>query len=213
MAARTPRKWTGRRSQRIRDEHGSRTAKLPRQGFAGSPDVAYDDPMNRATFLAIWLCLLSLLTFGCSKPEPPTLTPEVTRIQTVTPKGIKVQVTLNAHNPNGFALKTQKVSAKIVLGNKVTLGPIDKPHGVDLPAKKTTKVTVELNATWQQAAQIAQLASAGPTVPYRVEGRMTVGGEKLNVDLPFTIKGKVSQTELVAAGLEGLPKIPGLPIK
>ena len=99
-----------------------------------------------------------------------------------------------------------------MLGNKVTLGPVSKPHGVSLPADKTTKVTVDLDATWQQAAQIAQLTSSGPTVPYEVKGEMTIGGKKLNVDLPFTIKGEVSQAQLIAAGIKGLPSIPGLPV-
>lgn len=168
--------------------------------------------MHRARFLALIVSLMSLFVLGCSKPKAPTLTPEVTRITSVSPKGIGVRVTLNAYNPNDFALTTQKVSATIVLGNKVTLGPVTKPHGVSLPADKTTRVTVDLDATWQQAAQIAQLASAGPTVPYEVKGEMTIGGKKLNVDLPFTIKGEVSQAELIAAGLKGLPTLPGLPL-
>jgi LEA14-like dessication related protein len=167
--------------------------------------------MHRATFLAIIASIFSLFVLGCSKPKPPTLTPDSTSITSVTPKGIGVRVTLAAYNPNDFALTTQKVSAKIVLGNKVTLGPIEKPHGVSLPANSTTKVTFDLDATWAQAAQIAQLATGGPTVPYVVDGTVTIGGKTLNVDLPFKLKGEVSQAQLIAAGLNGL-KIPGLPM-
>lgn len=168
--------------------------------------------MNRSTFLVLTAALTSSLVLGCSKPKAPTLTPEATRVTTVTPEGIGVRVTLNAYNPNDFALTTQAVKATIVLGNKVKLGPVEKPHGVSLPADSTTKVTIDLQATWQQAAQIAQLASSGPTIPYVVEGTVKIGGSKLNLELPFTIKGEVSQAQLIAAGIKGLPSIPGLPV-
>jgi LEA14-like dessication related protein len=172
--------------------------------------------MNRKArlFLLLSTVLLSMfpLLVGCSKPKAPTLTPESTEITSVTPTGIGVRVTLSAHNPNDFALNTRNVKGTITLGNKVTLGPMEKPHGVGLPANKATSVSVEFQATWEQAAQLAQLATSGPTVPYVVEGTITVGGKSLNVDLPFTIKGEVSQTQLIAAGLKGLPSIPGLPV-
>jgi LEA14-like dessication related protein len=152
-----------------------------------------------------------LVFSGCSKPKAPTLTPEATRVASVTPQGIGIRVTLAALNPNDFDLNTQKVVGTIKLGDKVTLGPISKPHGIKLAANKSTNIDLDIEASWDQAAQLVQLAATGPKVPYEVEGTVTVGGESLNVDLPFKIKGEVSQTQLVAAGLRGLPPIPGLP--
>jgi hypothetical protein len=103
------------------------------------------------------------------------------------------------------------VSATLKLGDQVELGPISKPHGVDLPANKSTNIVVEFQMSWKQAGQLTQLAASGATIPYEVVGNVTIGGEKLNVELPFTIKGQVTQAQLLAAGLRGLPSIPGLP--
>ena len=168
--------------------------------------------MSRTKLLQVLVTLVAVLVLsGCSKPKAPTLTPEATRVASVTPQGIGIRVTLAALNPNDFDLNTQKVVGTIKLGDKVTLGPISKPHGTKLAANKSTNIDLDIEASWEQAAQLAQLAAAGPTVPYEVEGTVTVGGERLNVDLPFKIKGEVSQTQLVAAGLRGLPPIPGLP--
>ncbi len=168
--------------------------------------------MHRTRFLAIIATLFTLTIWGCSKPQAPTLIPESTRISTVTPKGIGVRITLNANNPNDFDLMARGVKATIVMGDKVKLGPVEVPHGISLPAKGTKKLKLDINATWEQAAQVAQLASGGPTIPYVVEGTVKVGGKSLNVDLPFKINGEVSQTQLIAAGLKGLPSIPGLPV-
>jgi len=159
------------------------------------------------------IVLLALLGsfLGCSPPKAPTLTPEVTRVTAVTTQGITIQLTLATFNPNSFDLATQKVTGTITLGEKVTLGPLTTPHAVRLTAGKSTSVTLDMNATWSQAADLAQLALAGTEVPYQVQGTVAIGGPKLNVDLPFKIKGQVSQTQIIAAGLKGLPSIPGLP--
>jgi LEA14-like dessication related protein len=168
--------------------------------------------MSRTKLLQVLLAVVAVLVFsGCSKPKPPTLTPEATRVVSVTAQGIGIRVTLAALNPNDFDLNTQKVVGTIKLGDKVTLGPISKPHGIKLEANKSTNIDLDIEASWEQAAQLAQLATVGPNVPYEVEGTVTVGGKSLNVDLPFKIKGDVSQTQLIAAGLKGLPAIPGLP--
>ena len=170
--------------------------------------------MSRFKFLQAMFMVLGLVTMlGCSKPKPPQLTPEATSVTSVSGKGIGIRVVLAAYNPNDFDLNTRSVEGTIKLGDTVTLGPITKPHGVKLPANKSTNVELELEATWGQAVQLAQLATSGPQVPYVVEGKVTIGGETLNVDLPFSIKGEVSQTQLIAAGLKGLPPIPGLPLR
>ena len=167
--------------------------------------------MTRASFFVALFSLLSLLMVGCSKPKPPTIKPDKTQITSVKPKGVTVRVTLDVHNPNDFALTVRSVKATILLGGQTKLGPVDKPHGVSLPANVSTKVDFDLEASWELAAELAGLATLGPTIPYEVDGTVNVGGDRLNLDLPFKIKGQVSQAQLIAAGLKGIPSIPGLP--
>jgi hypothetical protein len=40
--------------------------------------------------------------------------------------------------------------------------------------------------------------------PYRVTGTARVGGESLNVELPFTVNGVLTQEQVIAAGLRGI---------
>ena len=182
----------------------------------GSPKAVDSDRMSHMPQIRLmhgFILLLGILAFvpGCSKPKAPTLTPEVTRVTTITPQGIVIQATLAALNPNSFDMNTQKVMASIKLGDRVRLGPVSMPHGVKLPSGQSTRITFDLNASWLQAADLALLAAMGPTVPYQVEGTITIGGERLNIDLPFKIAGEIGQAQLIAAGLRGLPTIPGLP--
>jgi hypothetical protein len=47
-------------------------------------------------------------------------------------------------------------------------------------------------------------------VPYVVEGTVNVGGESINVNLPFSISGTITREQAVNAALKSLPAIPGL---
>ncbi|MCL2824205.1 MAG: LEA type 2 family protein [Polyangiaceae bacterium] len=162
-----------------------------------------------AQILLTLLCLLVVVP-GCSPVKQPTLTPEVTSIREVTPRGISIRVTVGVFNPNSFDLSTQKIEATITIGH-VKLGPIAQPHGVELKAGTSTSVTFDVIADWVQLADIAQLAALGPSVPYQVEGTVSIGGKRLNVALPFKLTGEIQQSHFISAGLRGLPRIPGMP--
>jgi hypothetical protein len=40
-------------------------------------------------------------------------------------------------------------------------------------------------------------------VPYEFRGDVTLGGQSLNVTLPFSIAGQLTRAELIQAGLRG----------
>jgi LEA14-like dessication related protein len=144
---------------------------------------------------------------SCSKPEPPTIKPHSAKLKTVSATGVTLETVLDVHNPNSIPLKARKVAATITFDKKVELGPITVPHKLDLPAGKIVKLTVDIPATWDSAAQVAGLAAGAAKIPYVIEGTVVVGGENLNTKVPFDIEGTVSRAELVKAGLEGLPTI------
>jgi LEA14-like dessication related protein len=156
--------------------------------------------------------LLTAVLGSCTKPEPPTIKPRSVEVTGVTPKGITLKAVLDVHNPNGFALSAQSVTAKVLFPKKITLGPVKIPHKLKLPAKKTTQLAVKVPASWSSAAQLTSLAATSETIPYTVEGQVTIGGKKLNADVDFEIKGEVTRAELVKAGLKGVPILENLPI-
>lgn len=159
--------------------------------------------------VALAICVVALA--GCPTPEPPTITPKAAELGSVSPLGVTVKLTLEVHNPNGFALTGQSVNAKVTFGDSVTLGPIDIDQKLTLPANKSTEVSVDVKTGWSNAAQFASLAAGKETIAYVVEGTMTVGGKSLNAKVPFEIKGKVTRAEILESGLKGLPSLRGLP--
>jgi LEA14-like dessication related protein len=158
------------------------------------------------------LCLLMFGVTGCSKPVPPTLTPKEAKITSVDLLGIDLRVTMDAYNPNKIDLAVRAVSARVLLDGKHDLGTVTVTQPVTLPAGARTIVDVPLSMKWKDATLLGVFATSKRSIPYTVEGTATVGGERLNVDLPFKMQGTVTQEQLAAAtlkSLKGLPAIPG----
>ena len=52
------------------------------------------------------------------------------------------------------------------------------------------------------------LALANRPIPYEVSGKVNLGGDLVNVDLPFTLKGVISHDQLLQATVNSLPMLP-----
>jgi LEA14-like dessication related protein len=157
------------------------------------------------------LLLAALAVAGCSGPEPPTLTPVSGTITSVSPAGLGLRVKLEAYNPNSFGLTTRDLNAKVTLDGRYDAGTVTSRHAIELPAQKRTPIDIPVTMTWRDLTGLAGLAASGRDVPYTVEGTVAIGGEKLNVNVPFRIAGTVTQKQLLDATMSSLPKIPGLP--
>jgi LEA14-like dessication related protein len=168
---------------------------------------------RRLVVLVALLAFGALACFGCSTPEAPKLTPEKGRITSVTATGMSLEVSLDAYNPNSFALSARSMKGKVILDGKHHIGDVVAPTAIKLPAKKHTKMTVPLSLQYKDISALITLAASRRDVPYRVEGTVELGGDKLNVDAPFAIEGVVTHAELVKATVSSLPNlnIPGLP--
>lgn len=149
-----------------------------------------------------------LATAGCSKPKPPTITPTKGMIKSVGPTGVTLQLQFDAFNPNGFELSVQAVKAKVTFDNSIKLSEVTSPTAITLPAKAHHLVLADVTVPWNSLPALMSLAANKTEVPYVIEGTVTIGGKSINVNLPFTMKGKVTQQQLVTAGMNSLP--PGL---
>ncbi|MGK3991035.1 LEA type 2 family protein [Sorangium sp. So ce136] len=168
-------------------------------GFRATP------PPVRSLLLAAAVTLVA-----CSRPEPPTLKPEVAAVTAVTAQGIDLRVQIQAYNPNSIDLSTRSVKANVLLDGKYDVGTVTVPAPLKLSAKQWTPLQVPLSVKWQDLASIAALTAQGRGVPYQVNGTVAVGGETLNVDLPFRLAGTITHDQLVAAVGKSLPGL-GLP--
>jgi LEA14-like dessication related protein len=156
---------------------------------------------------------LALALAACSRPEPPTLTPELATVTRVTPAGIDLQVRLDAYNPNGIEISARSVKANVMLDGKYDVGTVTVPMPLSLPAKKRTRLDVPLSVKWRDLTGLAALAASNRGVPYQLDGSVSLGGDTLNVDVPFRMGGTITHEQLVQAVTNSLPKlpIPGLP--
>jgi LEA14-like dessication related protein len=160
---------------------------------------------------AIALLAAALIASACSKPQPPRVTPVAARVKTVTPAGLVLSIDLDVYNPNGFPLVARSVTGRVEIGNGVELGRGSATPAGSIPANGSSRVTTELNIAWTNAPALAPLALSEKPVPYTFRGVATIGGERLNVDVPFVVKGALTRAQVLQAGLRGFGGM-GLPL-
>jgi hypothetical protein len=90
------------------------------------------------------------------------------------------------------------------------VGTVSIPHEVKLPAKQKTTMSVPLSIAWSDLGNVASLVLSNRDVPYTVDGTVTLGGDLLDVKVPFRITGTVTHEQLARAAQKSLPNIPGL---
>lgn len=157
------------------------------------------------------LAAVSLLvsSSGCA-PDPPTLVPKSAEVTSVGPQGLGVIVHIEATNPNRIELSAQSMTAKATLGGKWELGTVTIAKPIVLPSHTPTMIDVPMTLPWSDLKTIAAVASAPGLVPYKIDGTVAVGGERLNVNLPFSMTGTLSRDQVIGAALKSIPVIPGL---
>lgn len=167
--------------------------------------------MNRRPLFAAVVFALALALVGCSKPEPPRLTPLSAKLTSISTLGIDVDLKLDAENVNDSDLSARSVTATIVVDGRIALGTVTVAHAIKLPAHKKTTLDVPVSSRWKDLSGLVSLASAaGKDVPYTVDGSVELGGETLHVQVPFHVVGVLTREQLTQAMLNSLPKIPGL---
>ncbi|HET9932527.1 MAG TPA: LEA type 2 family protein [Polyangiaceae bacterium] len=144
------------------------------------------------------------LGVACSKPKPPTVRPLSARVVAVTPSEIRLAVDLEVTNPNGFPLVARSVDGTLSVGSGAELGRSHTDLASSIPAGATANVTSEVSVGFQNLGALAPFVLSPLPVPYELHGSATLGGEKLNVSVPFTLNGELTRAELVAIGLNHL---------
>jgi LEA14-like dessication related protein len=149
---------------------------------------------------------------ACSKPEPPKLVPKEAKVTAIGPTGASVLLRMEATNPNRLTLSLRSVTGKAKLDGRWELGTVTITKPVVLPPNVPTMIDVPMTLPWTDMKTLGALASTTGPVPYVVDGTVTVGGENLNVDLPFSISGTITREQVLGAALKSLPAIPGFTV-
>ena len=109
--------------------------------------------MRALPLLFLWLAV------GCSKPDPPTITPDSATVSSVDAQGVHLTVTLDATNPNKVDLPVQDATAHVVLAGKMDLCTSTLPQAVNLPAGKPTKLQLPVVMLWSDVVGLAEMAA------------------------------------------------------
>jgi len=156
--------------------------------------------------LALRFSLLAALTLtACSKPKPPTIIPIRAEVVRVGPAGVQLAVTFDVTNQNSFPLVARTVDGRFLLGaGGAELGRAHAEPFTSIPAGGTSTVSSDLAVNWTNLAALAPFLLSPAPVPYQFNGNATLGGDTLNVTLPFTLSGELTREQLLSAGLNGL---------
>jgi hypothetical protein len=152
--------------------------------------------------LAAWLAL------ACGRPKPPTITPEKGEVTSVGPEGIQLRLSLTVDNPNRIDLSARSVNGRLLLDGKYDLGTVTVSEPFRLPSGQRTPLTVPMTVGWKDLGVVLALAASNRNLPYDVDGSVNVGGDSINVNLPFHLSGIVTHEQLLKATLNSMPRFP-----
>lgn len=163
--------------------------------------------------LSLMVAALVLGATSCKRPVPPTLVPVEVKVVGVTGTGIDLLVKVEATNTNPYTLAARDVRAKLTMDDgRYDLGSTMITKPVTLPPNVPTPIDVPISMRWQSFGMVGEMAASGRDIPYMVEGTVKIGGENVNLDVPFTAKGVVKREQVIAAALRALPVQPGAPM-
>jgi LEA14-like dessication related protein len=153
--------------------------------------------------IALLLVSSTLAAAACSKPKPVEVTPRSAQLASIGPEGVTLSIVLDIHNPNSFAISASAVTATLELENGAELGRGSALPAFTIPAEGDAALMAQLGMRWTNLALVTPYALNGKAMPYRIRGTARVGGEHLNVELPFTISGQLTPEQALQAGLRG----------
>ena len=159
-----------------------------------------------------WVVFIALtLALGCAKPKPPTITPKSAQVLAVSATGVTLAVAFDVANPNRFPLIVHAVDGRFLLGAGagVELGKAHAEPASSIPAEGSSTVTSEIAVGWTNLAALTPFMLSPAAVPYRFDGNATLGGDSLNLNLPFVLSGELTRAQLISAGLSGLSQPAG----
>lgn len=153
---------------------------------------------------SLWLAMsLAATVAGCSKPKPVQLVPQSVQLASIGPEGVELSLQLNAHNPNGFPIYASAVNATFELRDGEELGRGSSTPAFKIPADGDATLPANLLLRWTNLTRLTPYALAAKPLPYRVRGSARLGGESLNVEVPFSIDGQLTPEQVIQAGLHG----------
>ena len=145
---------------------------------------------------------------GCNRPKPPTITPEKGELTSIGPDGIHLTLHLRVENPNSFDLSARSATGRVLLEGKYEVGSVALAQPFRLPAGQASRLSVPTTLALRDVPVILGLAASNRDLTYDVDGTVNVGGDSINVNLPFHLSGAITHEQLLRATMNSLPRLP-----
>jgi LEA14-like dessication related protein len=159
--------------------------------------------MRQTVTLASTVVICATLAAACFRPKPVEITPQSLRLSSIGPEGVGLAVVLDVHNPNRFPVSASAINAVLELQDGSELGQGSATPAFTIPAEGNAAVPAQLAMRWTNLALLAPYALNAQPLPYRLRGSARIGGQNLNLELPFTISGQLTSQQVLQAGIRG----------
>ena len=159
---------------------------------------------------ALLVAPLFALACGLFKPPPPVITPRSATVTRATSAGLGLRVELSARNTARVDVTVQSIDVRLTLAGR-DLGMTHVGGETRLPSNTDVPLSLDVTAPWQDLPGILLATALNENVPYHLDGTVRVGGERLNVDVPFQMDSTIPRSVLTGAATGALPSIPGTP--
>ncbi len=164
--------------------------------------------MNHTRRTLLLGCLV-VTSCGLFKPPPPVITPRSASVTRATTAGLGLRVELTARNVARVDVTVQSIDVRLTLAGR-DLGLTHMATATQLPRNTDVPIALDVTASWQDLPGILLATAFNENVPYHLDGTARVGGERLNVDVPFQMDSTLPRSILTGAATSELPSIPGL---
>jgi LEA14-like dessication related protein len=99
-------------------------------------------------------------------------------------------------NPNSFSMSAQRVTGTLTLSSGQPLGDVSIEKPVALPSKVTTSLDIPFDVSWQGAMVAGTEAMSGKDLKFTLDGKVAIGSEGFNVDVPYKVSGEITQLQI-----------------
>ncbi len=147
--------------------------------------------MNRrinAALVATFVLIVAacILLAGCLTPS---VNVQTARLDGINLRGLTVDLFLNVNNPNQFALPLEQVDWNMQLFD-LNVGSGNSRMDRNLPAQETTRVKMPIEITFSGASEAASRVVKSRSIPWTLDGTMTVRAPTGPIGLDFGDNGR-----------------------
>jgi LEA14-like dessication related protein len=114
----------------------------------------------------------------------------------VSARALSLRLKADVLNPNSFSMSAQRVTGTLTLSSGQPLGDVSIEKPVALPSKVTTSLDIPFDVSWQGAMVAGTEAMSGKDLKFTLDGKVAIGSEGFNVDVPYKVSGEITQLQI-----------------